>query len=64
MAKEKMTKELLSLIRLSTMESKEKAMWMVLIPQMDDRQIEKLADSMKREAEAMNGLLLKALKSK
>ncbi len=59
-----MTNELLSLIQLSTMEDKEKAMWMMLIPQMDERQIAKLADSLKRETEALNGLLLRAMKSK
>jgi hypothetical protein len=64
MANQKLIKETLSLIQLSAMEPKEKAMWMLLLSEMEEKQILKLKKSLEKETSALNDLLLKAIQSK
>jgi len=64
MVNQKLIKETLSLIQLSAMEPKEKAMWMLLLSEMEEGQILKLKKSLEKETSGLNDLLLKAIQSK
>ena len=64
MVNQKLIKETLSMIQLSTMEPKEKAMWMMLLSEMEEKQILKLKKSLEKETSGLNDLLLKAIQFK
>jgi len=64
MADQKLMKEILALIQLSPMDAREKAMWMMLIPQMEEKQVLKLKKSLQKETDALNDMLLKGLTHK
>ncbi len=59
MVKKALIKEVLSLVQLSTMEPKEKAMWMLLLPEMKEPQILKLKKSLEKEIREITDLYLK-----
>jgi hypothetical protein len=64
MAKQQLIRETINLIQLSTMEPKEKALWMLLLPKMEEAQILKLKASLGKEINAITDLYLKAVNSK
>lgn len=45
------------------MAPKEKAMWMVLLPEMEEKHIKKLNKSLQKEVSKLNDILLKAMKN-
>jgi hypothetical protein len=64
MAKQQLIRETINLIQLSTMEPKEKALWMLLLPQMKEAQILKLKASLSKEINAITDLYMKAVNPK
>lgn len=57
-------KELVSYIQLSSMQQKEKAMWLLLIPAMEEKHLLKLKASLQKEVNAITDLYLNALSKK
>lgn len=58
---QKLIREIVNYLQLSTMESKEKAMWMLLLPQMDEEKLLKLKASLEKEVNGITDLYLQAL---
>lgn len=60
MTKDELTKQIISYVQLSTMEEREKAMWMLLLPHMEERHILKLKSILEKEVNSMMDLYLQA----
>lgn len=52
---------IVTLLQASTMEPKEKAMWLILIPQMEEADLVKLQDVLQKEVNAMTNLYLETI---
>jgi hypothetical protein len=63
MIKEELTKKVLSYIQISTMDEREKAMWMLLLPHMEERHIVRLKDTLEKEVNSLMELYLQATKA-
>lgn len=64
MNKDELTKQIISYIQLSTMEPREKAMWMLILPHMEERHVIKLKDLLEKEVNSIMDLYLEATKAK
>ncbi len=60
MDKKAITKEIIKYLQLSTMEPREKAMWMLLLPDMETEKLNKLKSALKKEVNAITDLYLEA----
>jgi len=60
MIKKEITKEIIKYLQLSTMEPREKAMWMLLLPDMEAEKLNKLKNALKKEVNAITDLYLEA----
>ncbi|MFA5352226.1 MAG: hypothetical protein WC304_03025 [Candidatus Gracilibacteria bacterium] len=60
MANSQLIKETLQYLQLSSMEAKEKAMWMLLIPEMEEDKITRLHASLKKEVDGLTEIYLEA----
>jgi len=60
----KLQKDLAQLIQASTMEPQEKAMWMMLIPQMEANHLKRLKEILKKEVESFTDLSLEVVNQK
>ena len=56
----KLIREIINYLQLSAMDSKEKGMWMILLPQMDEAQLQKLKAALEKEVNAITELYLEA----
>jgi hypothetical protein len=63
MKKEEITKKVISYIQLSTMDDREKAMWMLLLPHMEEQHVIKLKDTLEKEVNSLMDLYLKVTKT-
>ncbi len=54
-------REIVKYIQLSTMEAKEKALWMLLLPEMAEEELQKLKKCLEKEVNAITDLYLKTL---
>ena len=54
-------REIVKYIQLSTMEAKEKALWMLLLPEMAEAELLKLKNCLEKEVNAITDLYLKTL---
>jgi hypothetical protein len=61
MANTQLIKETLQYLQLSSMEAKEKAMWMLLIPEMDEEKLTRLHASLKKEVDGLTEIYLETL---
>ena len=57
-------KEIIAYLQLSSMKQKEKAMWLLLLPSMEEKHLLKLRDSLVKEVNSLTDLYLKALSNK
>jgi hypothetical protein len=57
-------REIINYIQLSTMEPREKAMWMLLLPQMEEAKLLKLKTSLEKEVNAITDLYLNSVSAK
>jgi len=57
-------RELVSYIQLSSMQQKEKAMWLLLLPSMEEKHLLKLKGSLQKEVNAITDLYINALSKK
>jgi hypothetical protein len=64
MTNQQLIKDTISLIQLSSMEPREKAMWLLLIPQMEEDKLLKLKKALEKEVNAITDLYLEALNKK
>lgn len=53
-------REIINYLQLSTMEPREKAMWMLLLPQMEEEKLGKLKKTLEKEVNAITDLYLEA----
>ena len=60
MKKEQLIKQIITYLRISNMEEKESSMWTFMLPNMDEKHLEKLLNLLKEEAEAKTDLFLEA----
>lgn len=60
MDKKEITKEIIKYLQLSTMEPREKAMWMLLLPDMEAEKLNKLKSALEKEVNAITDLYLEA----
>ncbi len=60
MEKKEITKEIIKYLQLSTMEPREKAMWMLLLPDMETEKLNKLKSALEKEVNAITDLYLEA----
>ena len=60
MHKQELIKQAITYLRISTMGEKEKSMWTFMLPNMEEKHIEKLLHLLKEEAEAKTDLFLEA----
>jgi hypothetical protein len=58
----KLIADIVTFLQASTMEPKEKAMWLLLIPHMDEKDLVKLQEVLQREVSAMTNIYLETLK--
>lgn len=56
----KLVTSIINYLQLSTMEPKEKAMWMLLLPEMEKEKLEKLDKTLQKEVNAITSLYLEA----
>jgi hypothetical protein len=63
MINEEITKQLLSYIQLSNMDSREKAMWMLILPHMEEKHVLKLKAALEKEANSLIDIYIQATKS-
>lgn len=56
----KLVTSIINYLQLSTMEPKEKAMWMILLPEMEKDKLEKLDKTLQKEVNAITNLYLEA----
>ena len=61
MANTNLIREIVKYIQLSTMEAKEKALWMLLLPEMAEEELQKLKKCLEKEVNAITDLYLKTL---
>jgi hypothetical protein len=61
MDRNKLIADIVTLLQASTMEPKEKAMWLILIPQMEETDLVKLQDVLQKEVSAMTNLYLETI---
>jgi hypothetical protein len=61
MDRNKLITDIVTLLQASTMEPKEKAMWLILIPQMEETDLVKLQDVLQKEVSAMTNLYLETI---
>ena len=54
--------KIIQYIQLSSMEAREKAMWMILLPDMDIDHLTKLKNSLEKEVNALTDLYLNTMK--
>ncbi len=59
-----LVKELVNYIQLSSMQQKEKAMWLLLLPAMEEKHLLKLKSSLMKEVNAITDLYINALSKK
>ena len=57
-------KDLISYIQLSSMKQKEKAMWLLLLPSMEETHLLKLKTSLQKEVSGITDLYINALSKK
>jgi hypothetical protein len=57
-------KDLISYIQLSSMKQKEKAMWLLLLPAMEEKHLLKLKVSLQKEVNGITDLYINALSKK
>ena len=58
MENKQIIKEIINYLQLSTMESREKAMWMLLMPDMETEKLSKLKTTLEKEVNAITDLYL------
>ena len=58
MTREELIKSIIQGIQLSTMDDKEKSMWMVLAPLMEEGELQKLESALKKEVNGLTDLYL------
>lgn len=58
MANKQIIKEIINYLQLSTMEPREKAMWMLLMPDMEMEKLSKLKATLEKEVNAITDLYL------
>jgi len=63
MANTAIARRLIPLLQMSTMSYKERLLWLIMIPLMDEKLLLKLEDSIKKESEGLTDLYMKALAS-
>lgn len=61
MENKKIIKEIINYLQLSTMEPKEKAMWMLIMPDMENDKLLKLRATLEKEVNAITDLYLKSV---
>lgn len=61
MDKPTLLKNIVTYLQLSSMESKEKAMWFLFLPHLRDEELTKLHGTLEKEVSALTDLYLKAL---
>jgi hypothetical protein len=61
MDRNKLIADIVTLLQASTMEPKEKAMWLILIPQMEETDLVRLQDVLQKEVSAMTNLYLETI---
>lgn len=61
MDRNKLITDIVTLLQASTMEPKEKAMWLILIPQMEETDLVRLQDVLQKEVSAMTNLYLETI---
>lgn len=64
MTKAKLTHEILKLMELSGMEDKERSLWTLLLPSMDQKQLEKLHKNLDKEVNELTKIYINALQGK
>jgi len=57
-------KDVIAYLQLSTMDPKERAMWMLLLPQMQEEEVSKLKTILQKEVNSMTELYLQATQQK
>lgn len=62
MSDQKIIREIVNYLQLSTMEGREKAMWMLLLPEMDEAQLLELKASLEKEVNSITDLYLNTIK--
>ena len=60
MDRKELIKQVITYLRISSMEEKESSMWTFLLPNMEDAHLEKLLNLLKEEAGAKTDLFLEA----
>ncbi len=60
MENQQLIKEIINYLQLSTMEPREKAMWMLLVPDMETEKLAKLKATLEKEVNAITDLYLEA----
>jgi len=58
MENKQIIKEIINYLQLSTMEPREKAMWMLLMPDMEPEKLAKLKETLEKEVNAITDLYL------
>ncbi len=58
------TKQIVQYLQMSTLEPKEKAMWFLLLPHMDDDQLTKLSANLEKETSVLTDMYLQSLQQK
>lgn len=61
MENKQIIKEIINYLQLSTMEPKEKAMWMLLMPDMEVEKLAKLKTTLEKEVNAITDLYLETV---
>ena len=58
---QELVREVIKYLQLSSMESREKGMWMLLLPQMEEQKVRDLKACLEKEVNAITDLYLKAM---
>lgn len=59
-----LVRDVVKYLQLSSMEHREKAMWMILLPQMEEQKLLELKACLEKEVNAITDLYLKAMSKK
>lgn len=63
MNRKTLIKDIISKLDLSTMSEKEKAMWIILLPNMEEKHLKKLKTSLDKETDSLTSLYMETIKN-